>query len=119
MFCSEVRQVLLGESSDSDWKVSGTLMGNTVWSENKWPSDGRGPQSGSRLELPVRAAQLLLHNQAAEKKEEPKRKKLQFHLKAAGPGFIPWKNGRSGTGGRPDVTDSSSLAWLLQEHPKL
>lgn len=85
-------------------------MGIAVQRENKWPSDGRGRRSGFRLELPVRAAQLLLRNQSAEKNEEPKRKKLRFHAKAAWLGFIPWKNSRSGTGGRwSDITESSSL----------
>lgn len=54
-------------------------MENTVGSENKCPSDGLRPQSGFRLELPVRTAQVRLHNRrAVEKTVEDKRKKLQF-----------------------------------------
>lgn len=53
-------------------------MENTVGSENKCPSDGLRPPSGFRLELPVRTAQIQLHNRAVEKNVEDKRKKLRF-----------------------------------------
>lgn len=50
--------------------------------------------SGSRPGAP-----LLLRNQAAEKNDVPKRKKLRFHLKTAVLSFIPWKSSHSQMGG--------------------